>query len=25
MDALGQSGFTHLSIATTPAKERPAK
>ena len=22
MDALGQSGFTHLSIATTPAKER---
>ena len=25
MDALGQSGFTHMSIATTPAKERPAK
>jgi biopolymer transport protein ExbD len=25
MDALGQLGFTHLSIATTPAKERPAK
>jgi biopolymer transport protein ExbD len=25
MDALGQAGFTHLSIATTPAKERPAK
>jgi biopolymer transport protein ExbD len=23
MDALGQLGFTHLSIATTPAKERP--
>ncbi len=25
MDALGQLGFTHLSIATTPAKERAAK
>jgi biopolymer transport protein ExbD len=25
MDALGQVGFTHLSIATTPAKERPAR
>jgi len=25
MDALGQVGFTHLSIATTPAKERAAK
>jgi biopolymer transport protein ExbD len=25
MDALGQAGFTRLSIATTPAKERPAK
>jgi len=26
MDALGQLGFTHLSIATTtPAKDRPAK
>jgi len=25
MDALGQAGYTHLSIATTPAKERPAK
>jgi biopolymer transport protein ExbD len=25
MDALGQVGFTHMSIATTPAKERPAK
>ena len=25
MDALGQLGFTHLSIATTPAKERSAK
>ena len=25
MDALGQAGFTHMSIATTPAKERPAK
>jgi len=23
MDALGQLGFTHLSIATTQAKERP--
>jgi len=23
MDALGQLGFMHLSIATTPAKERP--
>ena len=25
MDALGQAGFTHLSIATTPAKEPAAK
>jgi biopolymer transport protein ExbD len=25
MDALGQVGFTHLSIATTPAKERPVR
>jgi biopolymer transport protein ExbD len=25
MDALGQAGFTHMSIATTPAKGRPAK
>jgi biopolymer transport protein ExbD len=25
MDALGQVGFTHLSIATTPAKARAAK
>jgi biopolymer transport protein ExbD len=25
MDALGQAGFTHMSIATTPATERPAK
>ena len=25
MDALGQVGFTHLSIATTPAKERAAR
>ena len=25
MDALGQLGFTHMSIATTPAKERQAK
>jgi biopolymer transport protein ExbD len=25
MDALGQAGFTHMSIATTPAKEHPAK
>ena len=23
MDALGQLGFSHMSIATTPAKERP--
>jgi biopolymer transport protein ExbD len=25
MDALGQLGFSHLSIATTPAKERQGK
>lgn len=25
MDALGQAGFTHLSIATTPSKEPAAK
>jgi biopolymer transport protein ExbD len=25
MDALGQLGFTHLSIATTPAKERQGR
>jgi len=25
MDALGQLGFSHLSIATTPAKEPAAK
>jgi hypothetical protein len=25
MDALGQVGFTRLSIATTPSKEAPKK